>query len=150
MLVCQTLTVQSKENYFVINALHIILNKWAASWQNQQSECAPSEDSDQPSLIRVFSVHSMGRKGPKLSSRGQRRLWSDWADAQADLSLRWAHNHIFFSFFFHETVQMTIDETTIRYEYPLNKRTRQLRVFPVKTGIMHLCLTSNTYHSCFH
>ena len=24
----------------------------------------------------------------------QRRLWSDWADAQADLSLRWAHSHI--------------------------------------------------------
>ena len=24
----------------------------------------------------------------------KRRLWSDWADAQADLSLRWAHNHI--------------------------------------------------------
>ena len=23
----------------------------------------------------------------------QRRLWSDWADAQADLSLRWARNH---------------------------------------------------------
>ena len=23
----------------------------------------------------------------------QRRLWSDWADAQADLSLRWAHTH---------------------------------------------------------
>ena len=35
-------------------------NIWAASWQNQQSECAPSEDSDQPghplSLIRVFAV----------------------------------------------------------------------------------------------
>ena len=30
----------------------------------------------------------------------QRRLWSDWADAQADLSLRWAHTHFFF-FFFH-------------------------------------------------
>ena len=34
--------------------------KWAATWQNQQSECAPSEDSDQPghppSLIRVFTV----------------------------------------------------------------------------------------------
>ena len=27
----------------------------------------------------------------KLSSCGQWRLWSDWADAQADLSLRWAH-----------------------------------------------------------
>ena len=24
----------------------------------------------------------------------QRRLWSDWAGAQADLSLRWAHSHI--------------------------------------------------------
>ena len=23
----------------------------------------------------------------------QRRLWSNWADAQADLSLRWAHTH---------------------------------------------------------
>ena len=23
-----------------------------------------------------------------------RRLWSDWADAQADLSFRWAHTHL--------------------------------------------------------
>ena len=30
-------------------------------------------------------------KDPQLSSCGQRRLWSDWADAQADLSLRRAH-----------------------------------------------------------
>ena len=33
---------------------------WATTWQNQQNECAPSEDSDQPgrppSLIRVFTV----------------------------------------------------------------------------------------------
>ena len=33
---------------------------WAATWQNHQSECAPSEDSDQPghspSLIRVVAV----------------------------------------------------------------------------------------------
>ena len=65
---------------------------WAVSRQNQQNDCTPSEDSDQPghppSLIRVFA---MGSEGPKLSSCGQRRLWSDWADAQADLSLRWAH-----------------------------------------------------------
>ena len=26
----------------------------------------------------------------------QRRLWSDWVDAQADLSLRWAHCHFVF------------------------------------------------------
>ena len=35
-----------------------------------------------------------------LSSCGQRRLWSDWAAAQADLSLRWAHKP--FYWFCHE------------------------------------------------
>ena len=29
--------------------------------------------------------------GPKLSSCRQRRLWSDWVEAQADLSFHWAH-----------------------------------------------------------
>ena len=37
---------------------------WAATWQNQQNGCAPSEDSDQPghptSLISVFVVRSKG------------------------------------------------------------------------------------------
>ena len=65
---------------------------------------APSEDSDQPwhphSLIRVFAVRSMDSEGPKLSSSGQRRFLSDWADAQADLSLRWAHMP--FCWFCHE------------------------------------------------
>ena len=64
--------------------------------------CAPSEDSDQPghppSLIRVFAVRMkkawVASYGPKLSSCGQRGLWSDWADAQVDLSLRWVHSHI--------------------------------------------------------
>ena len=46
--------------------------------------CVPSEDSDQPGhppgLIRVFAVRSMGSWGSKLSSCGQWRLWSDWAD----------------------------------------------------------------------
>ena len=69
----------------------------AATWQNQQSDCAPSEDSDQPghppSLIRVFAVRM---KKPWVLSypfSAQGRLGSDWADAQADLSLRWAHSH---------------------------------------------------------
>ena len=56
---------------------------------------APSEDSDQPghlpSLTRVFAVRFMGSWGPNVSSCGQRRLWSDWADAKADLSLRREH-----------------------------------------------------------
>ena len=44
-------------------------------------------------LIRVFAVRM--KKGWVLSYSlsAQRRLWSDWADAQADLSLRWAHTH---------------------------------------------------------
>ena len=32
-------------------------------------------------------------KGPTVSSCEHRRFWSDWADAQANLSLRWAHTH---------------------------------------------------------
>ena len=36
----------------------------AAAWQNQQNDCVPSEDSDQPghppSLIKVFAVCLMG------------------------------------------------------------------------------------------
>ena len=41
----------------------------------------------------VFALRSMGSLGPKPSLSGQRRHWSDWADVQADLSLRWAHSH---------------------------------------------------------
>ena len=70
-------------------------NKLAASWQNQQCGCAPSEDSDQPehppSLIRVFAVRMKKAWALIYPLSAQRRLWSDWADAQADLSLRWAH-----------------------------------------------------------
>ena len=52
--------------------------------------CAPSEDSDQPghppSLIRVFAVHMKKHWALSYLLIAQRRLWSDWADAQADLS----------------------------------------------------------------
>ena len=57
--------------------LFVILN-WATTWQNQQSDCAPSEESNQPgnppSLIRVFAVRM---KKPWVLSyplSGQRRL----------------------------------------------------------------------------
>ena len=46
----------------------------------------------------------MGSQGPKVSSCGQRRLSSDWADAQADLSLRWAHRS--FCWFCHEVAYL--------------------------------------------
>ena len=88
----------------------IIINTqtWAALWQNQHCGCAPSEDADQPghppSLIRVFALHPLGSWGPKVCSCGQRRLWSDWANTQADLSLCWAHMP--FRWFCHATAHL--------------------------------------------
>ena len=59
--------------------------------------CAPSKDSDQPghllSPIRVFAIRMKKAWVLSYPLSAQRRLWSDWADAQADLSLRWAHSH---------------------------------------------------------
>ena len=75
-----------------------------------------------PSLIRIFAVRMkkawalsfplsaqrrrwpdclISLRCPQLKKawvlsyplNAQRRRWSDWADAQADLSLRWAHSH---------------------------------------------------------
>ena len=58
--------------------------------------CAPSEDLDQPghlpSLIRVFAVRMKKAWVLSYPLSAQRRLWSDWADAQADLSLCWAQS----------------------------------------------------------
>ena len=45
------------------------------------------------SLIRVFAVRRKKAWVLNYPLSAQRRLWSDWADAQADLSLRWAHTH---------------------------------------------------------
>ena len=82
---------------------------WAASWLNQQNECAPSKDSDQPghspSLMRVWweSLLSAWRKLGSLAIHwAHSKDWSDWADAQADLSLCWAHSHLVGFGFCHE------------------------------------------------
>ena len=68
--------------------------------------CAPSEDSDQPghppSLIRVFSVCLKKARILSYPLSAQRRLWSDCADAMADLCLRWAHMP--FCWFCHDAV----------------------------------------------
>ena len=72
--------------------------------------CASSETSDQPghppSLIRVFIVRSVGNQGPMLCLCGQWWPWSDWADAQADLSRRWVHRS--FWWFCHEAAQINM------------------------------------------
>ena len=66
----ETLIIWDSDNRFQKLATMIFFNhwilipilsfEWAATWQNQQSGCVPSEASDQPghppSLIRVFAV----------------------------------------------------------------------------------------------
>ena len=66
-------------------------------WHDKTKKCVPSEDSDQPgyppSLIRVFIVRMKKAWVLSYPLSAQWRLWSDWAKAQADLSLHWAHTH---------------------------------------------------------
>ena len=70
--------------------------------------CAPSEDSDQPghppSLIREFIVSMKKAWVLSYPLSTQWRLWSDWADAQADQSLCLVHMPL--SWFCHEVAQI--------------------------------------------
>ena len=71
--------------------------------------CAPSEGSDQPghppSLIRVFAVRMKKARILSFLLSAQRRLWSDWADAQTDLFSLGAKT---FCWFCHEVDQIQI------------------------------------------
>ena len=55
--------------------------------------CAPSKDSDQIGQIRVFAACMKKAWFLSYPLSTQRRLWSNWTNAQADLSLRWVHSH---------------------------------------------------------
>ena len=72
-------------------------------WQTQHNDCALSKDSDQPGLpprlIRVFACAQWVAKDPSFL-HADSEDWPDWADAQADLSLSWAH--MTFCWFYHE------------------------------------------------
>ena len=77
--------------------------------------CSPSEDSDQPghpsSLIEVFAVCMKKAWVPSYPLSTQRRRWSDWTDAQADLSLRGAHMP--FCWFCHEAAPILLISTRL-------------------------------------
>ena len=73
--------------------------KWAASLENQQNDCAPIHPVWSESLLCAQWV----AKDPSFL-HADSEDWSDWADAQADLSLRWAH--IPFCWFCHEAAQI--------------------------------------------
>ena len=57
------MVLQMKHHWLTADS-RATVTKWAATWQNQQTECAPSEDSGQPghppTLFRVFAVRIMG------------------------------------------------------------------------------------------
>ena len=96
-------------NYAYANSLQCH-TQWFLKWFQYETNkmiCAPSEDSDQPghppSLIRVCAVRLKQNWLLSYPLSAQRRLWSDWADAQADLSLRWAQRSI--CWFCHEVAQ---------------------------------------------
>ena len=59
-----------------------------------------------PVWAESLQLHLMGSWEPNVSSCGQRRLWSDWVDAQADLSLCWAQRS--FCWFCHEAAQLLL------------------------------------------
>ena len=95
-------------------------NPWVAGailhwWDNEphrdktnKMACAPSEDSDQR-IRPVWSVFAVRLNKARILSyplSAQRRLWSDWADALADLSLCWAHMP--FCWFCHDAAQMEV------------------------------------------
>ena len=83
------------KNLWLIDGLDICKTPLIHHLNRNVREYAPSEDSDQPahsrSLIRILTGRILDNQGYKVSSCGQRRLWSDCLDAQADLSLHWTH-----------------------------------------------------------
>ena len=85
-------------NRFILGKSLAMLIFWAASWQNQQNGmCAQrklrsawaSAHSDQSLPFSVWKKLESFATHWALSED-----WSDWADAQADLSLGWVHSHL--------------------------------------------------------
>ena len=67
------------------------LMKKTMKWHVRQA--TTDQPGHPPGLIRVFAVRMMKACVLSYQLSAQQRLSSDWADAQADLSLRWAHIH---------------------------------------------------------
>ena len=93
---CAIFMLESKKPTHVKKVLIILIIEPPHDKTNKMA-CVPSEHSDQPghlpSLIRIFAVCMKRAWVLSYPLSTQQRLWSDWADAQADLSLHWAHSH---------------------------------------------------------
>ena len=92
---CTTAPVGSKVRHADLNDVY---HNGASAWQNQQNDWASREESDQHGIRpvwSVFAVHSMELRFLRVDSEN----WSEWADAQADLSLRWVYMSFCWFFF---------------------------------------------------
>ena len=86
---------------------------WAAAQQNQQNDMCTQRRLRSawhlPSLIRVFTVRIIGNYKDPMFLHADSEDWSDWADAQADLSLCWAHRS--FCCFCHAVAHLCFSDT---------------------------------------
>ena len=86
----------------------------------------------------IWSVFAVRMKKAWVRSyplSAQRRLWSNWADAQADLRLLWAHTH-FVGFVMSRLIFIVSFDVENRYKYePPHDKTNKMTVRPAKTQI---------------
>ena len=99
--VCKQLLPETESNMIKSYIYQSLMNNaFEPSNDKTNKMTVPSEDSDQTGRISlgirpvwsVFAVHSRVAKEPSFLVSDSED-WSDWADAQTDLSVRWAHNH---------------------------------------------------------
>ena len=96
---CQTHTILRKKQYGQDSYGR---NSCALKWfqprhdKTNKMNVRPAKTQISQGICPVWSVFAVRMKKAWVLSyplSAQRRLWSDQADAQADLSLRWAHSH---------------------------------------------------------
>ena len=71
----------------------IIGNIWAATWKNNKMSVRPAKTQISLGFWSESSLSAWRKIGSLATHWAHSEDWSDWADARADLSLRWAHTH---------------------------------------------------------
>ena len=128
--------------------------KWATSWQNQQNGICgqrrlrlawASAQSDQ----NLRCPHEE-KLGSLVTHWAHSEDWSDWMDAQADLSLCWVH--IPFCWFCHEAAQMTLSFQTSHKNiikevfHEIEKRRDELQWVYFVLNVHCTSLSHQTFH----
>ena len=99
-------------------AKYVILRSIRYQWVNQMIIFEPPHDKTN----KMACVPSEDKKAWILSYplSAQQRLWSDWADAQADLSFRWVHSH-FVGFVIRGLINDALDSNVTTMYFPKPK-----------------------------